>query len=84
MIESRRHERETLQRMGTEILIPIASKDELLGLLSLGKRLGDLPFSSDDRQLLMAVAFQVAFAIQNAELVQQVAHSSPKTEGGSL
>jgi phosphoserine phosphatase RsbU/P len=71
--ESRRRERETLQGMDTEVLIPIASKDELLGMLSLGKRLGDLPFSSDDRQLLMAVAFQVAFAIQNAELVQQIA-----------
>jgi len=71
--EARRRERETLRAMGTEVLIPIATKDELLGMLSLGKRLGDLPFSSDDRQLLMAVAFQVAFAIQNAELVQQVA-----------
>ena len=71
--EARRRERETLRQMGTELLIPIATKDELLGMLSLGKRMGDLPFSSDDRQLLIAVAFQVAFAIQNAELVQQVA-----------
>ncbi|HKP11436.1 MAG TPA: SpoIIE family protein phosphatase, partial [Blastocatellia bacterium] len=71
--DARRRERDTLRAMGAELLIPIATKDELLGMLSLGKRLGDLPFSSDDRQLLMAVAFQVAFAIQNAELVQQVA-----------
>ena len=71
--EVRRRERETLRAMGAELLIPIATKDELLGMMSLGKRLGDLPFSSEDRQLLMAVAFQVAFAIQNAELVQQVA-----------
>jgi sigma-B regulation protein RsbU (phosphoserine phosphatase) len=71
--DARRRERETLRGMGTELLIPIATKDELLGMLSLGKRLGDLPFSSDDRQMLMAVAFQVAFAIQNAELVQQAA-----------
>ncbi len=71
--EVRRRERETLRAMGAELLIPIATKDELLGMMSLGKRLGDLPFASEDRQLLMAVAFQVAFAIQNAELVQQVA-----------
>jgi sigma-B regulation protein RsbU (phosphoserine phosphatase) len=71
--DARRRERDTLRVMGAELLIPIATKDELLGVFSLGKRLGDLPFSSDDRQLLMAVAFQVAFAIQNAELVQQVA-----------
>jgi sigma-B regulation protein RsbU (phosphoserine phosphatase) len=71
--DARRRERDTLRTMGAELLIPIATKDELLGMLSLGKRLGDLPFASDDRQLLMAVAFQVAFAIQNAELVQQIA-----------
>jgi sigma-B regulation protein RsbU (phosphoserine phosphatase) len=71
--DARRRERDTLRVMGAELLIPIATKDELLGMLSFGKRLGDLPFASDDRQLLMAVAFQVAFAIQNAELVQQVA-----------
>lgn len=72
-LESRRREREALREMGTELLIPIATKDELLGMLSLGKRLGDLPYSSDDRQLLLAIAFQSAFAIQNAELVQAVA-----------
>lgn len=71
--DARRRERDTLREMRAELLIPIATKDELLGMLSLGNRLGDLPFASDDRQLLMAVAFQVAFAIQNAELVQQIA-----------
>lgn len=71
--QSRRRERDTLRDMHAELLIPIATKDELLGMLALGRRLGDLPFSSEDRQLLMAVAFQVAFAIQNAELVQQAA-----------
>ncbi|HJQ25549.1 MAG TPA: SpoIIE family protein phosphatase [Blastocatellia bacterium] len=72
-LESRRREREALREMGTELLIPIATKDELLGMLSLGKRLGDLPYSNDDRQLLLALTFQAAFAIQNAELVQQAA-----------
>jgi sigma-B regulation protein RsbU (phosphoserine phosphatase) len=71
--ESRQRERATLRRINSVLLIPVATKDELLGVMSLGPRLGDLPFSREDKQLLMAVAFQMAFAIQNAELVQQIA-----------
>ena len=34
---------------------------------------GIFPFTREDKQLLMAVALQMAFAIQNVELVRQVA-----------
>ncbi len=70
---ARKQERATLSRISSTLLLAVATKDELLGIMSLGPRLGDLPFSREDKQLLMAVAFQMAFAIQNAELVQQIA-----------
>jgi sigma-B regulation protein RsbU (phosphoserine phosphatase) len=73
MNDLRRRENETLRRVRSALLLPVATKDHLLGIVSLGPRLGDLPFSRDDRQLLMAVALQMAFAIQNAELVQEIA-----------
>jgi sigma-B regulation protein RsbU (phosphoserine phosphatase) len=53
--------------------LPVATKEELLGVISLGPRLGDLPFSREDKQLLMAVAWQMAFAVENTRLVQQAA-----------
>jgi sigma-B regulation protein RsbU (phosphoserine phosphatase) len=71
--ESRQRERAALRRIRSNLLLPVATKDELLGIISLGPRLGDLPFSSDDKQLLMAVALQMALAVQNARLVQEVA-----------
>lgn len=71
--ESRQRERATLRRIRSSLLLPVATKDELLGIISLGPRLGDLPFSSDDKQLLMAVALQMALAVQNARLVQEIA-----------
>ncbi|HEX8087817.1 MAG TPA: SpoIIE family protein phosphatase [Blastocatellia bacterium] len=71
--ESRQRERVALRRIRTNLLLPVATKDELLGIISLGPRLGDLPFSSDDKQLLMAVAIQMALAVQNARLVQEIA-----------
>jgi sigma-B regulation protein RsbU (phosphoserine phosphatase) len=73
LVELRVQERAMLRRIRSSLLLPIATKDELLGIISLGPRLGDLPFSREDKQLLMAVALQMAFAIQNVELVQQVA-----------
>ncbi len=73
MNDLRQRENATLRRMRSALLLPVATKDQLLGIVSLGPRLGDLPFSRDDRHLLMAVALQMAFAIQNAELVQEIA-----------
>ena len=73
MNDLRKRENETLRRIRAALLLPVATKDQLLGIVSLGPRLGDLPFSRDDRHLLMAVALQMAFAIQNAELVQEIA-----------
>jgi sigma-B regulation protein RsbU (phosphoserine phosphatase) len=73
MNDAREHENATLRRARSALLLPVTTKDQLLGIVSLGPRLGDLPFSRDDRHLLMAVALQMAFAIQNAELVQEIA-----------
>jgi sigma-B regulation protein RsbU (phosphoserine phosphatase) len=64
-------ELEVLERCRTALLLPIMAKDHLLGIISLGPRLGDIPFSREDKQLLMAVAWQMAFAIENAQLVKR-------------
>ena len=65
-------ELEALQEVKATLLMPLASKDELLGFISLGSRLGDLPFSREDKQLLMSVSGPTAFAIENARLVEQM------------
>ncbi len=69
--ESRRREGETLRAAGSALLLPVATKDNLVGVISLGPRLGDLPFSGEDTQMLSAVAVQVAFALENARLLER-------------
>ncbi len=71
--EARKQERKALTRVRSALLLPVAMKDQLLAIVSLGPRLGDLPFSREDRNLLMAVAWQMAFAIQNSQLVREIA-----------
>jgi sigma-B regulation protein RsbU (phosphoserine phosphatase) len=54
------------------LMLPIVTKGNLLGILSLGPRLGDLPYGRQDRRLLEAVAWQLAFAIENSRLVRSM------------
>jgi sigma-B regulation protein RsbU (phosphoserine phosphatase) len=68
-----RIEQETLKAANTAMLVPIASKDRLQGIIELGRRLSDLPFSREDKQLLSAVASQMALSIENSQLVRRMA-----------
>jgi sigma-B regulation protein RsbU (phosphoserine phosphatase) len=55
------------------LLLPIVTKGDLLGVLRVGPRLSDLPYSRQDRELLGAVTWQLAFAIENTQLVRRMA-----------
>jgi phosphoserine phosphatase RsbU/P len=55
------------------LLLPIVAQSDVIGVLALGPRRGDLPYSREDRQLLQAVSWQLAFAIENAQLVRRKA-----------
>jgi len=61
-----------LREVKASLLMPLASKNALLGLISLGPRLGELPFSHEDKQLLMSVGGPAAMAIENAWLVERM------------
>lgn len=76
-----RAEVEVLDSMKSALLVPVATHQVLLGVISLGARLGDLPFGDDDRQVLAAVALQLAYAVENAQLVrQQIAEEQLRRE----
>jgi serine phosphatase RsbU (regulator of sigma subunit) len=64
--------REALREAKATLLMPLYSKDGMLGVISLGPRLGDLPFSREDKQLLMSVSGPTALAIENARLVERM------------
>ena len=59
-----------LRAAGSVLVVPLISQGELLGTLSLGPRLSDQPYSSDDRRLLSSLASQVAPAVKVANLVK--------------
>lgn len=59
-----------LLRTGCELLIAIPSSEGLLGVMGLGPKLSEEPFSGEDRELLLTVARQAGMALENAELVE--------------
>ena len=65
-------EMELLKEVKSSSLLPLSSKGEMLGIISLGPRLGGLPHSRGDEQMLMSVAGPATLAIENAILVEQM------------
>jgi sigma-B regulation protein RsbU (phosphoserine phosphatase) len=73
-------ERGALREVDATLLMPLFSKDEMLGIISLGPRLGDLPFSHEDKQLLMSVSGPATLAIENARLVEQMVEEARRRQ----
>jgi phosphoserine phosphatase RsbU/P len=64
---------QTMQDVRASLLIPIASNGHLDGIISLGRRLSDLPYGKEDKRLLFVVANQVAAFIENMKLISRMA-----------
>lgn len=73
-------ELQVLQQLKAELLLPLSGKEQMLGIITLGHRLGDLPFSREDEELLMSVANPVALAIENSRLVEKMIESARRHE----
>jgi PAS domain S-box-containing protein len=64
-------EREDLARLDAEIAVPLSGRDELIGVLILGPKRSEVPYSQDEQQILITLANQTAVAVQNAWLYSQ-------------
>ncbi len=73
-------DRKQLETLGTELLLPLAVKDRLLGFLSLGPKLSEEPYSPTDVLLLQSVAAQTGLALENSRLTEAVASEVAQRE----
>jgi sigma-B regulation protein RsbU (phosphoserine phosphatase) len=63
-----------LDALHPECLTPIPGRSgRLLGLLALGERLSEEPYSGEDRRLLASVAAQAGIALDNIRLAERMA-----------
>jgi len=73
-------EREELVRLSAELLLPLSSRDKLLGFISLGPKRSEEPFTGSDLRLLKSVATQTGLALENAQLVAAITEEITKRE----
>jgi sigma-B regulation protein RsbU (phosphoserine phosphatase) len=66
-------ERQKLELLGPQLLLPLSVKDKLLGIVSLGEKRSEEPYSGADLRLLKSVAAQTALALSNAQLTSAIA-----------
>ncbi len=75
-----RDERAQLERLGTQLVLPLRVKDELLGFVSLGPKKSEEPYSGLDVRLLRSVASQTGLALENSRLAAAVAAEAAQRE----
>jgi len=80
-------ERQALARNQIELLLPLKTKDRLVGMLLLRNKFSGEPYSTEDRRLLQTISNEVAVSIENASLYEsmQKEHSElQKAMGGII
>jgi sigma-B regulation protein RsbU (phosphoserine phosphatase) len=73
-------ERQTLLAANAVLLLPLKTKDGMPGVVALGSRLGDVPFSGDDKRLLQSVGAAASLAMENARLVDRMLAAARRTQ----
>jgi hypothetical protein len=70
-----------LRAAGTELVVPLISQGELIGMLNLGPRREDRSYTADDRALLGDLAGQAAPALRLTQLVRRREQEVREREG---
>ena len=58
--------------LNAELIVPLVINDKLIGILSLGKKKSDEPYTQDDIDILLPLARTLSIAISNARLFDQL------------
>ena len=67
-----KEEIEELETFNPELFLPLNSKEELIGVLALGKKLSSQPYTQDELLFFSTLANQTAVAIENARLYDEL------------
>ena len=64
------------------IAIPLTAGEEHIGVLEVLNKVGDAPFTEEERLLLLSIAEEIAFAIRNAKMFEYVVSTYCKQRQG--
>ncbi len=66
-------QRSGLAALGAELLLPLSTRDSLLGFICAGQKRSEEPYTSSDVRILSSVASQTGLALENAQLTTAIA-----------
>jgi sigma-B regulation protein RsbU (phosphoserine phosphatase) len=69
---ARELERDVLRQLKSHLLVQVRTKDQMMGILSLGLRRGQFRYTTADREVLTSVAGQLALVIENSRLAERM------------
>ncbi len=72
LIDATDAERTALADLSTELLVPLPGRNRLAGVIALGPKRSEEPYTKTDRQLLQTIASQTGLALENAELLENL------------
>jgi phosphoserine phosphatase RsbU/P len=72
LIDATDAERTALNDLSTELLVPLPGRTRLAGVIALGPKSSEEPYTKTDRQLLQTIASQTGLALENAELLKNL------------
>ena len=73
-------ELQTLDFMRTQLLLPLLGREGLVGVISLGPKRSEIPYSETDIRLLQGVAWQTGMALENSRLLASLAEEAAQRE----
>lgn len=73
-------ERRQIEELNAQLLLPVAAKNQLSGIISLSAKRSEEPFSPNDLRLLKSVAAQTGLALENSRLTETIANEAALKE----
>lgn len=73
-------EQRALNAVNAEVLLPLPGRERLMGLITLGPKLSEEPYSPSDLRLLQSVATQTGLALEVSELAHSLAREAAQRE----
>ena len=73
-------EQRALNAVNAEVLLPLPGRQKLMGLMTLGPKLSEEPYSPSDLRLLQSVAMQTGLELEVSELAHSLAREAAQRE----
>ncbi len=78
LIEAGADEISVLDRVNAEVLLPLPGRDRLMGVIALGPKKSEEPYTPTDLRLLQSVATQTGLALEVSELAHSLADEAAR------